>query len=220
MSVESESKASSDDSGLSARIDRLAVHTGVDVDQRQLHQLVVYLTALGRWNRTINLTSLDVDSFPDTTLARLIVEPLQATQMLSADVGPWYDLGSGGGSPALPLKVLRPLLSLTMVESKTRKAAFLREVARLMGLASVEVLSSRFADLMTSVPPQSARLVTVRAVRVDSSLTQVVHHLLAADGQLVAFGTDARLLTSTGFAPVRAHGAVTVLRRDVPRGTT
>lgn len=219
MSAESAAESSLDDSGLSVRVDRLAANTGVGLDQYQLHQLVLYLTALGRWNRTINLTALDVEMLPDTTLARLIGEPLEASAMLSANGGRWYDLGSGGGSPALPLKVLRPRHSLTMVESKTRKVAFLREVARQMDLGGVEVLSSRFSDLIAQVPPQSAQLVTIRAVRVDAALIQVLRHLLAAEGELLIFGADIGLLKAEGFVPIQTRGAIAVFS-NVPRGTS
>ena len=51
----------------------------------------------------------------------------------------WFDIGSGGGSPAIPLKLARPTLPLPMVESKTRKAVFLREAVRALGLARREV---------------------------------------------------------------------------------
>ena len=60
----------------------------------------------------------------------------------------WFDLGSGGGSPAIPLKLVRPDARLTMVESKTRKAAFLREAVAQSGAAdAAEVADERFEEL-------------------------------------------------------------------------
>ena len=54
------------------------------------------------------------------------------------------DLGSGGGSPAIPLKIARQALKLTMIESKERKSMFLREAIRTLGLADSSVENDRF----------------------------------------------------------------------------
>ena len=59
------------------------------------------------------------------------------------------DIGSGGGSPAIPLTLAAPRLHMRMVESKTRKAVFLREVIRTLGLGRAEVDTSRFEELLT-----------------------------------------------------------------------
>jgi 16S rRNA G527 N7-methylase RsmG len=84
-----------------------------------------------------------------------------------------------------------------MVESKTRKAAFLREVVRELDIeASVEAM--RFEDLAAaSGAAATADLVTVRAVRVDDRLVDAVRTLLRADGRFALFGTLAAQLTAS-----------------------
>ena len=109
---------------------------GARVNDAQLHQLGEYLALLRRWNARMNLTALDE---PDNAVDRLIVEPVVASAAIDASARVLVDIGSGGGSPAIPLKVARPELALTMIEVKTRKSVFLREVVRHLGLVEASV---------------------------------------------------------------------------------
>jgi 16S rRNA (guanine527-N7)-methyltransferase len=153
---------------------RVAV-TGPEIDQ-----IETYYRLLTRWNRTINLTALRLDSPGNGTLDRLLIEPLAAATSVHTAPGRWIDLGSGGGSPAIPLKIVRPQLILTMVEARERKAAFLREAARDLALTGVDVLNERFETLPDRRPDLAGRhaLVTVRAVRIDSNLLSLARWLL------------------------------------------
>src|SRR5215212_5438498 len=108
---------------------------GMAVPPQIESRLVIYFDLLGRWNAKINLTALT-----DTGAAidRLILEPLAAAAALPSRVN-IIDLGSGGGSPAIPLALALDSTRLVMVESRGRKAAFLREAARALGIpATVE----------------------------------------------------------------------------------
>ena len=78
---------------------------------------------------------------------RLVVEPLVAVQWMPRGAKSVVDIGSGGGSPAVPLKLAVPELGLRMVESRTRKAAFLREVVRHLALKDVVVETCRYEEL-------------------------------------------------------------------------
>jgi 16S rRNA (guanine527-N7)-methyltransferase len=100
----------------------------------------------------------------------------------------WLDLGSGGGSPAIPLLIARPTLQLTMIESKTRKAAFLREAIRVVGLSGATVMNERFEDVaQTTDHVNAADLVTVRAVKADTELFETAARLLKETGRLCIF---------------------------------
>ena len=153
-----------------------------------LEPLEAYYRLLAQWNAKINLTALPLDSPTDETFDRLLVEPLAAARQIPDSPSVWFDLGSGGGSPAIPLKIGRPALKLTMVESKTRKGAFLREAIRTLGLADTFVAEARFEDLAaTSECQGSAQLVTVRAVRTDAALFEAAGQFLAGGGRLLLF---------------------------------
>jgi 16S rRNA (guanine527-N7)-methyltransferase len=153
-----------------------------------LDPLEAYFRLLAQWNAKINLTALPLDPPTDETFDRLLVEPLAASKQFPDIPVVWFDLGSGGGSPAIPLKIARPALRLTMIESKERKSAFLREAVRVMGLAHTDVATGRFEE--ASSKPEFAgkgNLVTVRAVRTDQLLFETAQKLLSITGQLLLF---------------------------------
>jgi 16S rRNA (guanine527-N7)-methyltransferase len=160
-----------------------------------------YFALLERWNRTINLTSLALDPPSDQAIDRLLLEPVEGAEYVGDSSINWLDVGSGGGSPAIPLKILRPRARLTMVESRSRKAAFLREVIRALGLTDAAVLEDRFEQLSTA--DRGVDLVTVRAVREDRILTNKAGLVLKAGGRLILFGKERATDEFEGFRLIR-----------------
>ena len=114
---------------LLARAERVGVATAAEVRDR----LEGYFHLLARWNVRINLTALPLDPPTPEAIDRLLIEPLVAATWAETPLI-WYDVGSGGGSPAIPFKIVHSRAKLTMVESRTRKAAFLREAVRTLEL--------------------------------------------------------------------------------------
>jgi 16S rRNA (guanine527-N7)-methyltransferase len=153
-----------------------------------LDPLETYFRLLAQWNVKINLTALPLDPPTDETFDRLLVEPLAASKQIPDIPAMWLDLGSGGGSPAIPLKIARPGLRLTMIESKERKSAFLRETVRIVGLAEVVVATERFEEA-ASKPEYAGKadFITVRAVKTDEMLFGTAGRLLSDKGQLLLF---------------------------------
>lgn len=185
----------------------------------QLDQLTSYLLTLERWNRTINLTSLLLPSFPPPTIHRLIEEPLRGSALVSQRHGRWFDFGSGSGSPAIPIAVVLPSLDLVMVESRGRKAAFLREAARAAGLSSASVLADRIAAVGAGGALGGAALISLRAVKIDREVSSAIDSLLSTSGEVLLFGTADWSLLAPAFEVARTEGSAVVLRRSVPRGT-
>jgi 16S rRNA (guanine527-N7)-methyltransferase len=177
---------------------RRARRAKVAVAAETVVALEEYFGLLDRWNAKINLTALPLHPPTDETFDRLFVEPLAAARFLLDEPQMWLDLGSGGGSPAIPLKVVRPRLRLTMVESKIRKAAFLREAVRFLKLANATVENSRI-ELLPAMYIGAAAAVTVRAVRVDSTLLARASELLLPDGQLILFRPNNLPISAKSF---------------------
>jgi 16S rRNA (guanine527-N7)-methyltransferase len=200
-------------------VDR-AASAGLTLETAAVERLDTYFRLLVRWNTTINLTALPVDEPTDETFDRLLIEPLAASRLVADSPFTWFDLGSGGGSPAIPLKILRSRLGLTMVEARERKAAFLREVVRVLGLEGVVVENARFETLAPQLTG-TADLVTVRAVRADAAMFAAAARLLKDGGRVLWFGTGpGRVPGTDGFRIVEAvslpgghSSAVTVLQR-------
>ncbi len=147
-------------------------------DQERVQQWLDYLRLLERWNQTYNLTAIRQ---PGEMLTRHLLDSL-------AMAGHWpqseiADMGSGAGLPGLPLAILHPERRVVLIESNGKKARFLREVKRNLGLARVEVVEQR-AEAYTPLVPLAAA--TARAVAPISTLAGWCREWLAAEGCLLA----------------------------------
>jgi 16S rRNA (guanine527-N7)-methyltransferase len=170
------------------RLHRRAKRAGVAVDAPLTAKLEIYYRLLATWNQKINLTALNLGEPSDEVFDRLLVEPLAAARHAPPGAHRMMDVGSGGGSPALPFALATPGVSLLMVESKTRKSVFLREAIRALGLPSADVATARFEELLTRPDLHEAHdLVTIRAVRVESRVLLGLQAFLRPKGQLFLF---------------------------------
>lgn len=158
-------------------------------------QLETYFQLLTTWSKKINLTGLNLEDPAPEAFDRLLIEPLKAAQYVPATVRRLLDVGSGGGSPAVPLALACPDAQLLMIESKTRKSVFLREVVRALELTRAEVVTSRFEELLALPALHEAHdLITVRAVRVETRVLMNLQAFLKPGGSILLFrgptGTD------------------------------
>ena len=170
---------------LAERLRQRAARARIDVSGRLLDSLVSYIELLRRWNARVNLTGLDAG---DEGLDRLIVEPLAAARHVASPTPRVIDIGAGGGSPAIPLRLALPGSSLLMVEARARKAAFLREAVRHLGLTDTAVEARRFEELAGRPPWRDAfDVLTVRAVRVDAAALRRLQALVTGGGELFLF---------------------------------
>jgi 16S rRNA (guanine527-N7)-methyltransferase len=166
------------------RLTRRARRVNLSIPSVLSDALLAYLELLALWNQKINLTALDD---PDTAIDRLILEPLIAARHLPAGAAV-LDIGSGGGSPAIPLKLAAPRIKLWMVESKTRKSAFLREAIRQLDLRESFVETRRYEELLTSPTlHESMDVVTIRAVRVEPATLLGIQAFLRPGGTIFLF---------------------------------
>jgi 16S rRNA (guanine527-N7)-methyltransferase len=163
---------------------------GLSVEPGLLDRLEAYFGLLARWNSRINLTGFSLDRPTAQAVDRLLVEPLLIARTLQHPLRVWLDLGSGGGSPAIPIQLFRPARLLVLVESKERKAAFLREVVRELRLAEAEVEVIRIESITCNYRlAGAADLVTVRAVRPSESMFAAIRSLLRPGGQAALIGS-------------------------------
>ena len=173
---------------------------GLTTPAEVTESLAAYLTLLNRWNARINLTSLDVATPSDAAIDRLIVEPLAAARRIVAAERTVLDIGSGGGSPAVPLKLALRRLHVTMVESKVRKSAFLREVIRQLAIDDMVVENHRLEELLARPAlHEGFDLVTVRAVRGDATLWQHALPFVRPGGRLFWFRSTGSAAASLAF---------------------
>lgn len=145
--------------------------------------LLAYLALLDRWNRTYNLTAI---RDPGEMVTRHLLDSLAMHPFVGAlddSDGSLADLGTGPGLPGIPLAIARPQLQVTLVESNGKKARFLREAVRTLGLANARVAESR-AEALDE--PGTYDAITARALDTLTGIIRVGGHLLKPGGRLLA----------------------------------
>jgi len=140
--------------------------------------LLTYLTLLNRWNKTYNLTAI---RDPLEMVTRHLLDSLAMQPYL--EQGTLADLGTGPGLPGIPLAIARPQLQVTLVESNGKKARFMREAVRQLGLANARVAESRAEAL---AEPGAYDNLTARAMDTLAGIIAVGGHLLRPGGRLLA----------------------------------
>jgi len=141
--------------------------------------LAQYLALMLRWNATYNLTAI---RDPREMVTKHLLDSLAMAPAV-ADVPTLADLGTGPGLPGIPLAIVTPGLRVTLVESNGKKARFMREALRKLGLDNAEVAESRIEAL--DRPGQFAAI-TARALATLPQILALGGHLLAPDGVLLA----------------------------------
>lgn len=178
------------------RLRRRAKRAGLELEQGLAEALETYYQLLAKWNAKINLTSFQLEpGGHDESVDRLLIEPVVAARHVPPEAQSVIDIGSGGGSPAIPLALALPRVSLRMVEAKTRKAVFLREALRELGMGRGQVETARFEELLARPElHEGLDVVTIRAVRVEPRTLVGLQAFLRPKGHLLLFrgpgGTD------------------------------
>jgi 16S rRNA (guanine527-N7)-methyltransferase len=140
------------------RFQREMRELGVDVSRETSDQLNAMVNTLVRWQKAINLVS---KATIEGVWTRHVLDSAQLAPLVPAEAKSLADLGSGGGFPGLVLAALRPDLDMTLIEADARKAAFLGEAGRRMGLKKPpRVVIGRIED----APGAKADVVTARAL--------------------------------------------------------
>lgn len=149
---------------------------GLTVSPAQQAALLAFRDLLLKWNKTYNLTAL---RDPAQVVSHHLLDSLAILPHV-ADA-PLLDVGSGGGLPGIPLAIVRPELSVRMVDSVQKKTTFLQQAAIQLGLQNVAVNHARIEDLTGQYAQISSRAFAELPLFV--SLTR---HLLSPGGRWLA----------------------------------
>jgi 16S rRNA (guanine527-N7)-methyltransferase len=146
----------------------------------QVLQIQQYIRILLFWNEKVNLTSI---RDPLEILYRHFCESMYAAATVPVENGRLADVGSGGGFPGLPIKILCPNLRVFLVESNLKKATFLAEVVRELGLTDTQVLVRRYEELGEEIAP--LEFVCSRALGEFPSFLEWAHSEQIASKQVI-----------------------------------
>lgn len=158
-----------------------AGQVGVELTPENAESFEIFTAELLRWNAKLNLTSLDR---PADIITKHYIDSLTICNMLPAGTR-LLDIGSGGGFPSIPLKIVRPDLDILSVDSVLKKINFQKQVARLLGFKKFSARHARVEDLVTDFT-DSFDFVVARAVSDLVALAKLALPFLAENGRLIA----------------------------------
>jgi 16S rRNA (guanine527-N7)-methyltransferase len=177
------------------RLNVLLMEAGLEpLDTLQVQRFEEYLSLLLRWNARVNLTSIRDG---EGILSRHFVESIACARALPTPVANLLDFGSGAGFPGIPIALCCPNISVTLAESQGKKAAFLQEAVRVLGISAIvhplraELLADQFD------------CVTLRAVDRMPRAVEAATRLVVLGGYLALMTTEsevAKLQAAAGAA--------------------
>ena len=191
-------------SSLAKELSRLELSFSLEVEQK----LDAYIEELKHWSRKVNLTALEGRDL----YRRLIAEPCWIGQKLQMSGG-LLDLGSGNGSPGIPLYLARKLERADLVEARVKRAAFLRHVASQLRAPSLFIHRLRLEDMMT--PPDGVEWITMQGVRPVAAVIATLQRLFAPTTHVVWITSgDSQLPLGTNLPVPGGNTVARVLRLD------
>ena len=139
---------------------KAAGEMGLTLTEAQIALFEAYRETLLLWSSKMNLVSLQSEfDLP----VRHFIDSLTLLPYLPAGPGTLLDIGSGAGFPAIPVKIFRPDLQVTLLEASRKKCSFLKEVIRRLGLREISVLNCRLEELLKKDPLPSFDVIVSRA---------------------------------------------------------
>lgn len=177
------------DSALTQKISAIETEAeaiGLSLSDLQIRQFAIYWEQLLRWNAKANLISKNDER---RILQRHLLESVAMLQLnLIPECAELIDVGTGGGFPGLPLKLVCPDLSVTLLDSKHWKTLFLKNLVTLLQIDNVSVICER-AEVAVENKNFAGQFdfVVTRAVAKLSELFELVRGFLKPGGKLLAF---------------------------------
>lgn len=175
------------------RLARGARALGLPLTPEQLRAFEVYHAELIAWNKRVNLTAVtsweevQTRHFLDS-LTVLLAFPGSQNHIATCD-GPLsvVDVGAGAGFPGVPIRIVCPNLSLTLLEATTKRTAFLRHLVQVLGLADVSIINGRAEDV-GSLPQyrENYDVAVARAVARLPILAELCLPLVRVGGRFIA----------------------------------
>ena len=184
-------------------IDALFSEYGFSLNERQKEQFSKYREILLSYNEKFNLTAItdpyeiEVKHFLDSVVGEKYIPQGAAV----------VDIGSGAGFPAVPLKIYRPDLKITMLDSLAKRVRFLEEVVKTLGLSNAESIHIRAEDAAKGTFRESFFVAVARAVAPFATLSEYALPMVKVGGKFIAYkGPDVEEELAAGKKAVTVLG--------------
>ncbi|QBC43647.1 16S rRNA (guanine(527)-N(7))-methyltransferase RsmG [Iodobacter fluviatilis] len=152
----------------------------IDLSMSQAANLLAYVALIAKWNKTYSLTAIRE---PERMVSHHILDSLAPLPQFKGENIRILDVGSGFGTPGIPLAIARPDWQLFLLDSNHKKTTFLRQVIAELKLTNVTVLTERVELYKPEAPFQ---IITSRAFAELGEFIKLTSHLLAEDGEWAA----------------------------------
>jgi 16S rRNA (guanine527-N7)-methyltransferase len=152
---------------------------GLDLSDAQIDKMIAYLTLLSKWNSVYNLTAI---RDPKEMVKQHLLDSLSAAPAFK-DAKNILDVGAGGGLPGMMLAIAYPDTRISMIDTVSKKTAFLTQAKTELGLSNVTVYTGRVESLQVK---EKFDVITSRAFSELCNFINWSGHLLADGGQFIA----------------------------------
>ncbi|MBI5676829.1 MAG: 16S rRNA (guanine(527)-N(7))-methyltransferase RsmG [Nitrospirae bacterium] len=125
-------------------LDNGALEIGFPCSKKEISSFMTFLSELKKWNKTYNLTALKTDN---DIIIKHFLDSILYLKAFPDGCLKIADAGSGAGFPGIPIKIIRPDINVTLIESSRKKATFLRHIVRLLKLTEISVVEERIENL-------------------------------------------------------------------------
>lgn len=160
---------------------------GIDVDQKQAYLLAIHAGELITWNTKINLTTI---TDPFDVAIKHILDSIAPARLVPPGAT-LLDIGSGGGFPGIPLKIVLPSSSVTLIDGSRKKISFLKHIIRTLQLKNINACQTRAEELIKiSDPSPVFDVIISRALSSLESYVRMALPLLAQEAIVIALKGD------------------------------
>lgn len=151
----------------------------IKLTKEQQDKIINYLIILSKWNSVYNLTAI---RDPKEMMTHHVLDSLSAVPAFT-EAQNVLDVGSGGGLPGMILAICYPDKKISMIDTVSKKTAFLNQAKAELGLNNVTVYSARVESLQVNQPFD---VITSRAFSELNNFVNWSQHLLAEGGRFIA----------------------------------
>ena len=155
----------------------------VRMEREKTDQFAIHAAELLKWSQKTNLTAI---SDPLEVAVKHFLDSIAPVPFIPQNIS-LLDVGSGGGFPGIPLKIIIPSLSVTLMDASRKKVSFLKHIIRILGLKKIEACHARAQDLSKDFRTHRGYDVIIsRALSSTVNFVQISLPLLAKHGMIIA----------------------------------
>jgi 16S rRNA (guanine527-N7)-methyltransferase len=175
----------------------------VDLDYDQAVQFSRFARILQQWNKKINLTSI---TDPKEIAVKHFLDSVAPSACIPQQ-GTLLDIGTGGGFPGVPLKILRPQQPMVLIDGVRKKINFVKQVLRELHLVNIEAIQARAEDFIRHhTGTGQFDIIVSRALADVDALFKLSVPLLKPEGRLVIYKGSATAASNPKISELQYNG--------------